>query len=73
MSPAKVTLQIRDNGVGMVDEARGKRGSFGLIGMRERIYILDGEVAIVSQIGKGTLITISLPRLDRTEEVSIAK
>jgi PAS domain S-box-containing protein len=73
MSPAKVTLQIRDNGVGMVDEARGKRGSFGLIGMRERIYILDGEVAIVSQIGKGTCITISLPRLDSTEEVSITK
>ena len=61
-SPNAVNLQIIDNGVGMSIEARSKRGSFGLMGMRERIYILGGKVAIDSQLGEGTKISIELPR-----------
>jgi PAS domain S-box-containing protein len=73
LSPAEVALQVRDDGIGMDDAARGKRGSFGLIGMRERIYILGGKVAIDSQLGKGTRVTISLPRSPSTQELSPLK
>jgi two-component system, NarL family, sensor histidine kinase UhpB len=62
-SEAAVNLQILDNGVGMDDEDLSKRGSFGLIGMRERIYVLGGKVAITSQLGDGTKISIELPRM----------
>jgi PAS domain S-box-containing protein len=58
-----VNLQVIDNGVGMGEEARSKRGSFGLIGMRERIYVLGGKVAIDSRLGEGTKISIVLPRM----------
>jgi PAS domain S-box-containing protein len=64
-----VQLQIHDNGIGMDDEARSKRGSFGLIGMRERIYILGGKVAIVSQLGQGTHVTIDLPNTPSSREI----
>lgn len=61
VGPKSVQLQIHDNGIGMDNGARSKRGSFGLIGMRERIYILGGKVAIASQLGQGTQVTIDLP------------
>lgn len=69
MRSASVRLQVHDNGIGMNDEVRTKRGSFGLIGMRERIYILGGTVNIESQPGNGTLITIELPRTSATQEM----
>jgi two-component system, NarL family, sensor histidine kinase UhpB len=56
-----VRLQVRDDGRGMDAAEQTKRGSFGLIGMRERIYTLGGTVAIESQPGKGTKIMIELP------------
>jgi PAS domain S-box-containing protein len=64
-----VNLQIHDNGIGISDQARNKRGSFGLIGMRERIYILGGKVLIESLPNEGTHITIDLPRHPNTEEI----
>lgn len=67
---SSVTLQVHDNGIGMSDAARSKRGSFGLIGMRERIYILGGTVAIDSLPGQGTHITIDLPRTSLTQDMS---
>jgi PAS domain S-box-containing protein len=68
-----VNMQIHDNGIGMSDEARSKRGSFGLIGMRERIYILGGKVAIESQLGQGTLVTIDLPCKSSTFGMHLTK
>jgi two-component system, NarL family, sensor histidine kinase UhpB len=56
-----VKLEVRDNGIGMQDQARTKSGSFGLIGMRERVYILGGQVTIYSKLGEGTRVTIELP------------
>jgi PAS domain S-box-containing protein len=69
LSQAGVQLQVHDDGVGMDEQARGKRGSFGLIGMRERIYILGGKVAIESELGLGTHVTIDLPRAPSNQEM----
>jgi signal transduction histidine kinase len=38
-----------------------KPKSFGLIGMRERAYILGGDFAVESEPGAGTKIRVSLP------------
>jgi PAS domain S-box-containing protein len=70
LSTGEVTLQVSDNGVGMSDEVRSKRGSFGLIGMRERIYILGGSVTIDSQPGLGARITVNLPCTPSAQEAS---
>jgi PAS domain S-box-containing protein len=52
-------LEIRDNGEGF-DPATAKNG-FGLLGMRERIDSLGGELTLDSAPGAGTRIAIRIP------------
>ena len=57
----QIAISVRDDGVGFaVDGPRG-RGSRGLIGMRERAYLLRGEMRIASVPGKGTTLEVRLP------------
>jgi two-component system sensor histidine kinase UhpB len=56
-----LVLTIHDDGTGMSAGDRRKSKSFGLIGMRERAYILGGDFSVESQPGAGTTIRISLP------------
>lgn len=56
-----VTLSVRDDGRGFsVNEVRRGK-SYGLLGLRERTYLLGGEVRIDSAPGKGTTIEVSVP------------
>ena len=57
----KITLDITDNGKGLPNEDQRTRGSFGLIGMRERTTMLGGEIRVHSQPGAGTSIEIVIP------------
>ncbi len=59
----RVTLTIEDNGRGFdVAHALGPyAGHFGLTGMKERAARLQGEFAIESKPGSGTVVTISTP------------
>lgn len=52
-------LSIKDDGVGFVQDAR-KQAGFGLVGMRERVQILNGRFSIKTAPGAGTLIEIAL-------------
>ncbi|RPK07609.1 sensor histidine kinase [Priestia endophytica] len=55
-------LEIRDDGIGFVqEEINNKTGHYGLLGMRERVRILKGELIIQSQPQKGTVIKIEVP------------
>jgi len=57
----KLMLNVIDNGVGFdLEEARLAAG-LGLISMRERIRLAEGEFAIVSKRGEGTRITAQVP------------
>ena len=38
----KLSLQINDNGIGFEQNANVHSDSYGLIGMRERVFLLDG-------------------------------
>lgn len=60
----KINLMIKDNGKGFnIKEvfADKKREGYGLIGMRERIQVLNGEFSIKTSPGQGTSINISVP------------
>lgn len=57
-----VTLVIKDNGRGF-DLENIKEDSFGLIGMRERVEMLDGTMTIDTAIGEGTKIFITIPKV----------
>jgi signal transduction histidine kinase len=56
-----LTMMIKDNGRGITDEQRTASRSFGLIGMRERAFMLGGEVRIKGIQGEGTTILVRMP------------
>jgi two-component system sensor histidine kinase DegS len=60
ISSAAITVSIKDNGSGF-DINQKKPESFGMIGMRERVDLLDGEITYDSKIGKGTSVLIRVP------------
>jgi two-component system, NarL family, sensor histidine kinase DegS len=51
---------IKDDGKGF-DINESKPESFGLLGIRERVELLEGELTIHSKIGTGTLVIIQIP------------
>ncbi|MGG3467867.1 sensor histidine kinase [Neobacillus pocheonensis] len=60
---SSISVLIKDNGVGF-DINHKKPESFGMIGMRERVDLLDGEITFDSKIGKGTDVLISVPLIN---------
>jgi PAS domain S-box-containing protein len=64
-SEGRLRLMVRDDGtgfdVGRTLEHAAEAGNLGLIGMRERVEILGGQLTIDSQSGHGTCICVSLP------------
>ncbi len=57
----KVVLQITDNGVGFDKNNSGRNDSYGMIGMKERVVLLKGELDITSEIGRGTTVKVEIP------------
>jgi signal transduction histidine kinase len=56
-----LVMTVRDDGVG-IDEAQiYRRSSLGLMGMRERIASVAGEVRIEGSPGNGTAVTVVVP------------
>jgi len=74
--PDKVSVRVEDRGIGMTKEEAGmafdnfyranRRGNakgngLGLAIVREIVAVHQGQIALSSEIGKGTVITLSLP------------
>ena len=57
----KLILQISDNGVGIKENYKSKPESYGLIGMQERAFLLDGEFTISGHEGVGTVVKVEIP------------
>ncbi len=62
-----ITLTVSDNGSGFSLQDPRKPDSFGLMGLRERAYLLDGDVDITSNPGQGTRICVRIPLLGSSE------
>lgn len=64
-SAGQLQLAVRDDGVGFdvgaTLEESASRGNLGLLGMKERVQILGGDLHIDSRPGQGTSISVSLP------------
>ncbi|HEY5589517.1 MAG TPA: PAS domain-containing sensor histidine kinase, partial [Paludibacter sp.] len=57
----KIVMVIIDNGVGFDENHIGRQDSYGLIGMKERVFLLDGNLDITSKVGKGTSVRVEMP------------
>lgn len=60
-SDNRLHLRVSDNGDGISTFELQKPGGFGLIGMRERIITLNGEMALETACGVGTTIRAVIP------------
>jgi signal transduction histidine kinase len=54
---ADLRLSIRDNGIGGADPHKGS----GLVGLRDRVDALGGQMAISSPTGSGTALLVTVP------------
>jgi signal transduction histidine kinase len=58
---AKVRMAVEDDGRGFDVSAAEKRGTLGLLGIRERVIMLGGDLKIRSSPGGGTQVSVSIP------------
>lgn len=61
-------VEVRDDGIGLVDSDRKKNNSFGLIGMLERAQYLNGSLSIAGRPGEGTCLTLRVPLDDPVDD-----
>jgi len=63
-SPEALEVRVEDDGRGFdVEEAlRGEGAGLGLLGMRERMGLLEGSVDVASRPGEGTCVTLRVPK-----------
>lgn len=54
-------LQVRDNGRGIRAQDLTGTKSLGLVGMRERVHLLQGELTIAGKPGEGTIVEARIP------------
>ena len=61
MADNKIILQIQDDGKGMDIDNDLKKKSFGLLGIKERAFVMGGQYELKSEPGKGTRLLVSIP------------
>jgi two-component system sensor histidine kinase UhpB len=54
---------VRDNGRGIGEEQLSAAGSLGILGMRERARLLEGEF-FIGDAGGGTVVRVRIPCAD---------
>lgn len=69
---AGICLTVADNGRGFVVPSRlgslMKDDHFGLVGMRERVELMNGTLTVVSSPGSGTQIQVEIPEVAKKRE-----
>ncbi|HUU28523.1 MAG TPA: histidine kinase [archaeon] len=57
----KLVLKVKDNGIGIKDSQISDSRSFGLIGIRERLFPWEGELEITGIPNRETSLTVIIP------------
>jgi two-component system sensor histidine kinase UhpB len=60
-SPTHLLMEVEDNGRGIKEPEKAGAKSLGLVGLRERAFILGGGVQIEGMPGKGTRVRVTMP------------
>lgn len=63
----ELSVRVQDYGVGAAPEALAGQQSLGIIGMRERVALLNGSLHIESEPGSGFCVTARFPLRDDLE------
>ena len=70
-SSETLTVNVRDFGCGMTPAKKRSKPGLGLIAMRERAELLSGTLNLVSAVGVGTTVSLTMP-LQQDDHVSEA-
>ena len=57
----RLSLSIRDNGIGFDADSVRDKGGLGLISMQERARLVSGDFSLETQPGRGATITVHVP------------
>ena len=57
----EILLTIHDNGIGFDQNEARNKNSLGLVGMKERALMFDGNLTIDTESGNGTTVTLKVP------------
>ena len=60
-SPEGVSLRIHDNGAGFDLKAGKWQHGIGIVSMKERVRLVQGEFSIHSAPGRGTTVSVFVP------------
>ena len=60
VTDSQLTMSITDDGKGIVNTQKQEKG-YGLLGIKERTYILSGTFSVQTEEGKGTSLIIHIP------------
>jgi signal transduction histidine kinase len=60
-----ILLSVTDNGTGFDPVLMADQSGLGIVGIRERVRLVDGVVSIDSQPGRGTQIDVRVPMTKR--------
>ena len=52
---------VKDDGRGITESETANTRSLGLLGMKERALLVEGEVSILGETGKGTTVVVRVP------------
>ena len=59
--PTAFSITVNDNGRGITPEELSDPNSFGIIGMKERVHGMKGQITFTGNPGKGTKIFLKVP------------
>jgi signal transduction histidine kinase len=60
LSGKNLLVSIQDDGQGF-DPQNIPSGHYGILGIRERVRLVNGDVEIQNEAGKGTTVKVSIP------------
>jgi PAS domain S-box-containing protein len=61
----EIVLTVSDNGRGITEDEKSRLQSLGLLGMRERAYLIGGEIDVIGVEARGTVVTVRVPNAKR--------
>lgn len=65
LAAGQLVLTVKDNGKGIGEDALHSAKSLGLMGMRERMREVNGDVEITSVAGEGVTVTLRVPLVNQ--------
>jgi signal transduction histidine kinase len=68
----EISLTVSDSGIGFNWQDAMNRRGLGLISMRERLRLVNGELSIQSASGRGTIVLARVPLGDTEHSLQIA-